>query len=77
MTNPNWQAVADDVALKIKLLKAAWEHTEKEAPPAVHAKMVESLYGPALSLLADFCLCIDVGEEDGEPSENGGQHEIH
>jgi hypothetical protein len=59
--HPNWEQLEADVVRKIRLLRAAWEHTTKNVPE-VHEVMKRDLYIPAVEQLAAFCLCVE--EED-------------
>jgi hypothetical protein len=54
---PNWTAIERDVLRKIRLVRAAWKHTEAEAPE-VHEACMRDLYVPALTKLAAFCACV-------------------
>ena len=58
---PNWDQLESDVIRKIRLLRAAWEHTA-EAIPEGHKAMKRDLYVPALSHLAAFCGCVEESE---------------
>ena len=63
---PDWAQLESDVILKIRLLRAAWEHT---ADSTLHAGISRDLYIPALTLLAEFCSCVEVhGDDDAKTS---------
>jgi hypothetical protein len=62
----NWSNLLSEVQAKFHYLRLAWQASEREAPPALHAKMVEDLYLPAFKLLAEFCAAVEVAEEELE-----------
>jgi hypothetical protein len=59
----DWSNLLNEVQSKFRYLRLAWQASEREAPPALHAKMVEDLYLPAIKLLAEFCAAVEVTEE--------------
>ena len=63
-TTPDWELLESVVIRKLRLLRAAWEHTAQT--PELHGSMVRDLYVPALKQLAAFCLCVQ--EDADEPS---------
>jgi hypothetical protein len=66
---PNWDQLEADVLRKIRLLRAAWEHTESQEPE-LHAIAKRDLYIPVLKHLAVFCSCVE-DEEGPAPDEAG------
>ena len=62
----DWQNLEDEVCRKLNYLRLAWAASERDCPPAMHRKMVEDLYLPAIKLLAGFCCCIDEAETESE-----------
>src|SRR5574341_962194 len=62
---PNWDRLEADGLRKIRLLRAACEHTAVAIPEG-HKAMKRGLYLPALSHLAAFCSCVE--ETDAEPN---------
>lgn len=62
---PNWDQLLSDVTLRIALLRACWKGTTKDEPE-LHKKVVEDLYIPALSLLAQFCAAVEVADDDDD-----------
>jgi hypothetical protein len=59
----DWSNLLSEVQAKFTYLRLAWQASEREVSPALHAKMVEDLYLPAISLLAEFCAAVEVVEE--------------
>jgi hypothetical protein len=59
----DWSNLLNEVQAKFRYLRLAWQTSEREVPPALHAKMVEDLYLPAIRLLAEFCAVVEVAEE--------------
>jgi len=59
---PNWDRLEAEVLRKIRLLRAAWEHTAREIPKG-HETMKRDLYVPALSHLAAFCGWVEESDE--------------
>jgi len=55
----DWPRLEVEVVQKIRLLRAAWECSQKDAPPAVHAKMVENLFLPRVRMLGAFCTSVE------------------
>jgi hypothetical protein len=55
----DWPRLEVEVVQKVRLLRAAWECSQREAPPKVHAKLVRDLYVPCVSLLAKFCASVE------------------
>ena len=58
----DWPSLEVEVVQKIRLLRAAWECSQRDAPAEVHAKMVQDLYLPCVRLLGEFCTSVE--EED-------------
>ena len=57
---PDWAKLEADVLLRLRFLRAAWEHT---ADKPIHEAMARDLYVPCLSFLAVFCECVEVKED--------------
>lgn len=54
--SPDWGRMEREVILKLRILRAAWEHTAPN--PELHQAMARDLYLPVLRLLAEFCNCV-------------------
>jgi len=61
--SPHWDAVEREVILKLRYLRAAWEHTAA-ADPQLHELMKRDLYLPAIKHLGAFCASIREEEEE-------------
>lgn len=62
----NWDSLEADVLTRIRLLKGM---AQKLEPNAVNDRIAAELIGPAVELLAQFCLCVQIEEEnEGEGS---------
>lgn len=61
----NWGQLEQDVVKKLHLLRAMVEHIE---PSELTDKIADDCILPALELLANFCGCVQVGQEmrDGD-----------
>jgi hypothetical protein len=59
----DWSNLLNEVQGKFHYLRLAWQASEREVSPELHAKMVEDLYLPAIKLLAEFCAAVEVTEE--------------
>jgi len=55
----DWDGMMRDVQERYAYLRIAWRETEKE-DQALHKKIVEDLYAPALRHLAAFCASVQV-----------------
>jgi hypothetical protein len=55
----NWSNLLSEVQAKFHYLRLAWQASERDAPPELHAKMVEDIYLPCIALLAGFCAAIE------------------
>lgn len=60
----DWLGVYADLQTKLGYLRMAWQTSERDCPPELHAKMVEDLYMPMMRLLGLFCGSITVDEDD-------------
>jgi hypothetical protein len=61
--SPQWDAVEREVILKLRYLRAAWEHTAA-TDPQLHELMKRDLYLPAIKHLGAFCASIREEEEE-------------
>ena len=59
----DWDGLEQDVVSRLRLLRTAWESSERTAPPEMHARMVSDLYIPAIEALGRFCASVEI---DGE-----------
>lgn len=62
----DWANLKTEVMAKLEYLRVAWAASERDMPPEVHKKIVNDIYVPAIRLLAEFCACLEVTEEDEE-----------
>jgi hypothetical protein len=60
----DWANLKTEVTAKLEYLRIAWAASERDAPPQVHKRIVEDIYVPAIRLLAEFCACLEVAEEN-------------
>ncbi len=63
---PDWDRLVNEVVSKIDIIRAGWEHTQQHQPE-LHEALVQGVYIPALSKLAEFCICVT---EHGDPEMN-------
>ncbi len=55
-----WDTIEQDVITRLRLLRAVWEASERDAPPDEHYQMARHLYLPVLSSLTVFLGSIDL-----------------
>ncbi len=60
----DWTNITAEVLAKLEYLRIAWAASEREGPPELHAKLVNDLYVPTVRLLAEFCACLEVTEDE-------------
>ena len=65
VASPQWDDVEVEVIRKLRLLRAAWEHTAA-GDPALHKALVRDIYLPVIAQLGRFCVAVDerVEEQD-------------
>ena len=60
----DWHNLKAELLTKIEYLRVSWAASERDAPPEVHNKLVENIYVPAIRLLAEFCACLEVTDDE-------------
>jgi hypothetical protein len=66
---PDWDRIEADVAIRLHLLRGAWE--ESENMPALREAMIRDLYIPALKHLGAFCAAITVESVEDDKRDGG------
>jgi hypothetical protein len=59
---PDFDQIEKDVVTRIRMLKAAYEKLPKDDIAVIN----DSLVIPCMSLLAEFCACISITEEEDD-----------
>lgn len=59
---PDFDQIEKDVVTRIRLIKAMYEHMKPEDLKIIH----ESLIVPCMKLLAEFCACVKISEDEDE-----------
>lgn len=62
----DWDGLKSDFLHKLHLLQIAWQGTQSDCSPAMHEKIVEGVYVPILTKLAEFVTSVEELEEEDE-----------
>lgn len=62
MSEPNWDAIVEDVAVRVQMLRAVWNE-----PGPMQMNIRRDLVIPAITKLGEFCACVQVEEEQESP----------
>jgi hypothetical protein len=57
---PDFDQIEKDVVSRIRLIKAMYEHMKPEELTIIN----DSLILPCMKLLAEFCSCVKISDED-------------
>jgi cytochrome c oxidase subunit IV len=58
---PDFDQIEKDVVTRIRLIKAVYEHMKPEELTLVHSTLII----PCMKLLAEFCACVKISEDEG------------
>ena len=58
----DWEGTIKEVVEKINILRECWKATE-EGNKELHEKMVQDIYFPTITMLAQFCSSVEIHKE--------------
>ena len=64
----NWDNLKREVAQKIDFLRLGWAASQVASSQGseLHGKLVNDIYVPAIRLLAEFCACVEMVDDENE-----------